>query len=83
MFSNFQNIFLRLCFRETPLIFSTKMLILSTLTYILPKCFIGELHGLKKYNLSWGAVRILGWQQSHFVFFHDCQSKFINTNNKY
>ena len=31
-------------------------------------------------NLIW--QQILGWQQSHFVFFHDFQSKFINTNNK-
>ena len=26
---------------------------------------------------------ILGWQRSHLVFFHDFQSKFINTNNKH
>ena len=26
---------------------------------------------------------IFGWQQSHLVYFHDLQSKFINTNNKY
>ena len=26
---------------------------------------------------------LLGWQQSHLVFFHDFQSKFINTNNKH
>ena len=27
--------------------------------------------------------KILGWQQRHYVFFHDFQSKFIDTNNKH
>ena len=28
-------------------------------------------------------LQLLGWQQSHFVFFHDFQSKFINGSDKH
>ena len=39
-------------------------------------------------ELFWLVLRyilflLLGWQQNHFVFFHDFQSKFIDTNNKH
>ena len=53
MFRKFQTFFLRLCLRDTPLVFlRKKMLLLSTSTYILPKFFIGVFHGLKKQNLA-------------------------------
>ena len=60
MFKKFPTFFLRLCFRDTSLVFFyKKMLLLSTSTYNLPIFFSGVLHGLKKQNLAQAVMRVL------------------------